>query len=379
VITVHGLLGAPSAGLRAAAAAADWVVGGLRHLDALGVDESHRITLGALRPAIERISALPPEQRVVVIASGDPLYFGVVRALRSRGLRPQVITAPSSIAAAFAAVGLPWDDAVVVSVHGRPLAPAVNLARAHAKVAVFTSAEHGIRELAAALADLDRTYVLAERLGESDQRVQVLDTAAALAAEPRQPNVIVVLDRPPAESDADWPGSLAGPVRAPRPQVCPAAAVAFARLLPEPGELLQASGPLAAEVAALARWAGAAVVHPGPGSVPEESPGPGSVPGESPVRDEPATSRKASAALRDAASSLGRSSGSMGWEPPDVVLTDAIADVTGFPRTIVLTTRALPEEPREGRAQRHEGYLPAGYRWSSEQVGDHQLTTGVAG
>jgi precorrin-6y C5,15-methyltransferase (decarboxylating) CbiE subunit len=343
VITVHGLLGAPSAQLRAAAGAADWVVGGRRHLDALEVDEDRRIVLGALRPAIEQVAALPAGQRIVVIASGDPLYFGVVRALRSHGLQPAVVTAPSSIATAFAAVGLPWDDALVVSVHGRPLAPAVNLSRAHPKVAVFTSAEHGIRELAAALIDLDRTFVLAERLGEPDERVRVLDPDAARAVEPQQPNVVLILDRPPTEPDADWPGWLAAPVRPPRPEVSAAAAVAFARLLPEPGELLWVSGPLADEVAALARWAGAAVVSP-------------------------------------ATSFLGRSSGSGEVQSADVVLTDAIQDVTGSPRAVVLISPTLPEETREERARRHEGplHLPAGYRWSSEEVGGHQLTTGVS-
>ncbi len=185
MITVHGLLGQPSLELRMTAASADWVVGGRRHLDTLGIPEERRITLGALRPAIERVAAIPSDQLVVIVASGDPLYFGVVRALRDEGLQSEVATAPSSIASAFAAVGLPWDDAAVVSAHGRPLATAVNLARSTAKVAVFTSAENGIRELAAQLADVQRWYVLAERLGEADECVRVLDAAAAATVEPR--------------------------------------------------------------------------------------------------------------------------------------------------------------------------------------------------
>ena len=73
MITVHGLLGTPTLELRVAAATADWVVGGQRHLDALEVDDSRRITLGALRPAVEQLATLPEDQVVVVIASGDPL------------------------------------------------------------------------------------------------------------------------------------------------------------------------------------------------------------------------------------------------------------------------------------------------------------------
>lgn len=330
MITVHGLLGMPRVELRVAAATADWVVGGRRHLDALDVEPERRIVLGALRPAVERIAAMPDSAQVVVVASGDPLYFGVVRALRAHGLRPEVVTAPSSVATAFAAVGLPWDDAVVVSVHGRPLAPALNLARTLPKVAVFTSAEHGIREISAGLEDLERWFVLAERLGEPDACVRVLDAASAAVTEPVEPNVVLVLAAPPDELDTEWAGSIARPERPTRPQVSAVAAVVFARLLPEPGELLWASGPLAVEVAALAEWAGAAARLV-----------------ETPRLVEPAGTDLPS---------------------PDLVVADAanaLAALNGrSPRAVVLTGAAPAD-------------LPGGYRWSSESVGDHQLTTGV--
>ena len=176
MIEVHGLLGEPTKRLRDAAAGADFVVGGARHLDALGVEQERRIVLGALRLAVERIATLPQDARVVVVASGDPLFFGVVRSLRAAGFRPTVVPEVSSIAAAFAAVGLPWDDAAVVSAHGRPIEAALRRARTAGKVAVFTSRENGVRS--AGLADLDRWFVLAERLGE--------DNASASCRTPRR-------------------------------------------------------------------------------------------------------------------------------------------------------------------------------------------------
>lgn len=322
MITVHGFLGQPSLELRMTAASADWVVGGRRHLDTLEVPEERRITLGALRSAIERVAAIPSDQLVVMVASGDPLYFGVVRALRDEGLHPEVVTAPSSIASAFAAVGLPWDDAVVVSAHGRPLATAVNLARCLPKVAVFTSAENGIRELAVQLADVPRWFVLAERLGETDQCVRVLDAPTAATTRPREPNVVLVLAAPPEQLDGHWSGSLAGPVRGSRPEVSALAAVAFARTLPEPGELVWASGLLGADVAALCGWAQAAVVDPTTGAA---------------------------------------------TASPDAVVADAdsLPELSGHrPRSIVLAGPAHAE-------------LPSGYRWRTETIGDTALTTGV--
>lgn len=221
MITVHGLLGAPSARLLAEASAADWVVGGRRHLDALGVDDARRITLGSVPAAIEQLLILDADAPVVVVASGDPLFFGIVRTLRAAGLRPRVVTAPSSIAAAFASVGLPWDDAAVVSAHGRPLDEAVAIARTHPKVAVFTSAAHGVRELAGALAGLNRTFVVAERLGEPDERVRVLDHAAAVSAEVAEPNVVLVLADPPDAPDRPWSRAAAGALADDEPAPAP--------------------------------------------------------------------------------------------------------------------------------------------------------------
>lgn len=323
MITVYGLLGAPSDALRAAAATADRVVGGVRHLDALSVPDDRRIVLGALRLAVAEIVALPATCDVIVIASGDPLFFGVVRSLRRRGLHPHVVVAPSSIAAAFASVGVPWDDAVVVSAHGRPLSAAVNLARAYPKVAVFTSPENGVRELAAALTDLDRCFVLAERMGEPDERVRVLDAATAAVTDPVQPNVVLVLAQRPDEDDPAWAGVTAGPDRPGLPAVSVPAAVAFARLLPGPGELLRATGSLASDVAALARWAGAAVE-------PDAAvPRPSGVPG------------------------------------PDVLVADDVAALDGVaPRAVVLCGDA--HEP-----------LAAGYRWTRDSVAGLTLSTGV--
>ena len=112
------------------------LVGAARHLS--DVDSAaERVILGPLAPAIERI--LAHDGDVVIVASGDPGFFGIVRALRAAGVTPEVDPAVSSVATAFARLGMPWDDAVVVSAHGRSLRRAANVCRAHPKVAVLTA------------------------------------------------------------------------------------------------------------------------------------------------------------------------------------------------------------------------------------------------
>ena len=154
MIHVHGYLGEISPATRSLAGRVALVVGGRRHLDALGVPDERRVVLGALSPAVERLKALPDGDDALVLASGDPGFHGIVRRLRDEGLDLAVTPAVSSVAAAFAAVALPWDDAVVVSAHGRPIDDAVAAARRHPKVAVLTGPGAGVRELAAGLAGL---------------------------------------------------------------------------------------------------------------------------------------------------------------------------------------------------------------------------------
>ncbi|MFF7371030.1 precorrin-6y C5,15-methyltransferase (decarboxylating) subunit CbiE [Streptomyces tricolor] len=166
-------------------AGAALVVGGRRHLDAVRLPGGvERVVLGPLAPALDTIAGyVGKELPVVVLASGDPGFFGIVRALAERfgsgllDVRPGV----SSVAAAFARIGLPWDDAVVVSAHGRELRTAVNVCRARPKVAVLTGPGAGPAELGAAVPP-DRVLVVARALGDPErERVERVTPAEAAA------------------------------------------------------------------------------------------------------------------------------------------------------------------------------------------------------
>lgn len=171
------------------------VVGGARHLDAHAPPDAIRLPLGGdLEPAFAAIAAASGP--VAVLASGDPGFFGIVRALAERfgSERLHVMPAPSSVAVAFARVGLPWDDAVVVSAHGRDPAAAINAARAHPKVAILTAPDAPPQRLAAALAGVRRRCVVAERLGRPDERLVAGTPEEIAAGEFADPNVLLVLD-----------------------------------------------------------------------------------------------------------------------------------------------------------------------------------------
>ena len=207
MITVIGFDGGPlSEQAHAALAAATLVVGGRRHLDAVSLpDSATRLVLGGLDALY---AALPSHENVCVIASGDPGFFGIVRQLRENGLEIKVLPAPSSVATAFAAIGLSWDDAVVVSAHGRELRPVANVCRAFPKVAVLTGPGAGARELGAVLPD--RTFVVAQRLGHPDQNIETLGSREAAHADFADPHVLLCLDQSRLTSERGWIAGFGG-------------------------------------------------------------------------------------------------------------------------------------------------------------------------
>jgi precorrin-6Y C5,15-methyltransferase (decarboxylating) len=275
VIRVVGTgTGAPLA--EDALAGAELVVGGRRHLDAVRLpDGVERVVLGALAPALDTIEEYVEKERpVLVLASGDPGFFGIVRALADRfgAHRLEVRAGVSSVAAGFARAGLPWDDAVVVSAHGRELRTAVNVCRAHPKVAVLTGPGAGPAELGAALVDHPRVLVVASALGSAEERVERV-TPAEAAARDWGPavNVVLCLD----EARALGPvRTVAGPPVRPAGWALDEAAfahrdsmiskfevraLALARLGPRPGDLVWDVGAGSGSVAVECARLGAAV------------------------------------------------------------------------------------------------------------------------
>ena len=185
-----------------ALAAAGTVIGAPRHLSAAPIPETaERIELRHLDEALDAVAAR--EGPTAVLASGDPGFFGIVRALRARGITPYVIPAVSSVADAFARIGLDWDDALVVSAHGRDPRKALAAALAHPKAAILTApgtAAGLARDLHAAG---KRVYAV-ELLGTPEEKVSVLPADTGLA----DPNILISLDE--HEHEHDTAGRRAG-------------------------------------------------------------------------------------------------------------------------------------------------------------------------
>ncbi|MEU3654973.1 precorrin-6y C5,15-methyltransferase (decarboxylating) subunit CbiE [Streptomyces sp. NPDC032161] len=194
-VTVIGWDGSPLTGAATAALSAATLVAGAAHHLALPEVPAHaeRIRLGSIDLAARRIAG--HRGSAVVLADGDPGFFGVVRNLRApvHGLEVEVVPAVSSVATAFARAGMPWEDARIVVAHPRTLRRAVNVCRAHHKVAVLTSPGAGPAELALLLEGVHRTFVVCEELGTAREQVSVVTSERAADHVWRDPNVVIVI------------------------------------------------------------------------------------------------------------------------------------------------------------------------------------------
>lgn len=224
-VTVIGWDGSPlTAAARSALGAATLVAGAAHHLALPEVPAgADRIRLGSVALAARRIAG--HRGTAVVLADGDPGFFGVVRTLRAPefGLEVEVVPAVSSVAAAFARAGMPWDDAQVVVAHPRTLRRAVNVCRAHTKVAVLTSPGAGPAELGLLMEGVHRTFVICEELGTAREQVTVVTSDKAADHTWRDPNVVIVIGGPVGAADTGW---IAGrdPASGPRGWSLPAEA-----------------------------------------------------------------------------------------------------------------------------------------------------------
>ncbi|HEX4018082.1 MAG TPA: precorrin-6y C5,15-methyltransferase (decarboxylating) subunit CbiE [Frankiaceae bacterium] len=170
------------------------VAGAARHFTDYDVPvAARRIVLGDVAAALDALAAHDGD--AVILASGDPGFFGIVRLLQARGLACEVFPATSSVSALCARAGIAWDDAIVMSAHGRGddgLRRAANACRAHPKVAVLTAPGSGPAELGAALAGHRTVLLVGERLGADNEQVTACTPEDAAARGWDEPNIVLV-------------------------------------------------------------------------------------------------------------------------------------------------------------------------------------------
>ncbi|MFE7100395.1 precorrin-6y C5,15-methyltransferase (decarboxylating) subunit CbiE [Streptomyces erythrochromogenes] len=212
-VTVVGLGADGWAGLTAAArsslSSAEVLIGGPRQLDLLPAAEcpGQRVAWPSpLRPAVPKLMAEHAGRRITVLASGDPMFYGIGRALAEE-LGPQALRVhphPSSVSYACARLGWPVEDTEVVTVVGRPVARLAAALYDGRRVLVLSAGAASPGEIAALLRERgfgpSRMRVL-EQLG-SEREDAYEGTADGWDHAPGDPLNVVAVDcrRDPAHT-----------------------------------------------------------------------------------------------------------------------------------------------------------------------------------
>ncbi len=136
--------------------------------------------------------------RSVVLASGDPLFFGIGRYLL-RNLPDtllEFLPNVTSVQYAFAKIREPWDDAVFISVHGRGLQKAVDRIVANDKSAILTDDVNTPAAIARALLERGRSgyrAYLCEDLGTDKERIRITNIVDLVETEAAPLNVLLLV------------------------------------------------------------------------------------------------------------------------------------------------------------------------------------------
>lgn len=187
---------------------AELLVGSDRHLGYFGDRAVPKLVLRDLTEGLselrrwltlrERENQTDPN--VAVLVSGDPLFFGLGRLLLAEFPPEKLAFHPhlNSIQLAFNRIKIPWQDARIISAHGRSPDELIRALRQGAdKIAVLTdnlNTPQAIADLIASL-DLPSSYQfwVCENLGGETERVQKLSPNALDSYQFSPLNVVVLL------------------------------------------------------------------------------------------------------------------------------------------------------------------------------------------
>ncbi len=190
---------------------AEVLVGAKRHLEFFPDYPGEKIPLEVpVAAIIELIGRICETRRTAVLASGDPLFFGIGKRLSQAFGKDRLFFIPNvtSIQVLCARICRPWEDVEAISVHGRPGAARVgdiiDRLNRGGNVAVFTDPSRTPAWLAGMLADSgapECEFVVAEDLGSPHEKVRFFTLAEAAGENFSDLNLVMIF--PARQSTAD--------------------------------------------------------------------------------------------------------------------------------------------------------------------------------
>ena len=180
--------------------AADLIVGARRVTDALarfGKPVQNAVVAGE----IEAILRATPAENIVVAMSGDTGFYSGTKSLLPLigDLQPTILPGISSIQYFASRAGISWDDAQLLSAHGRACNYVTKIRRS-LKTIVLVGGDRGVADLLSTLRDnglKNLAVTVGENLSYPEERI-VRGTVTELANETFAPLALVLVENPQA-------------------------------------------------------------------------------------------------------------------------------------------------------------------------------------
>ncbi|MDJ1181036.1 precorrin-6y C5,15-methyltransferase (decarboxylating) subunit CbiE [Roseofilum sp. BLCC_M91] len=179
------------------------LVGSDRHLAYFPQHPAQRLTLNDISQTLNQVKERLSSETIVILVSGDPLFFGLGRLLLTYFPPEQLCFHPhvSSVQLAFSRVKVSWQDAKIISIHGRDFDELVTaLQKGASPIAVLTDPLHSPGAIAHLLLNLDLPthyqFWVCENLGGTDELIQSLSPQDALMRTFAPLNIVILVHKP---------------------------------------------------------------------------------------------------------------------------------------------------------------------------------------
>lgn len=177
---------------------ADYLVGGIRHLELF--KENHHQTFAIknnLSEVLTFIKSSYDKGSLVVLASGDPGFYGILNFLSLHFSKDELEVIPgiSSIQLACSKLSLPWHDACLTSVHGRPIKNLLNFLH-YEKIVLLTDTKNTPEAVAEFILmhQQNRKVYICEHLSTKDEKIVETTLLGVSKARPNSFAVMVILE-----------------------------------------------------------------------------------------------------------------------------------------------------------------------------------------
>lgn len=146
-------------------------------------------------------------RRLCLLASGDPMFFGIGRRIvREFGTEAaDILPDLSSVQMAFSRIKEPWNDVFFMSLHGGPdpskrrrleyeISDLPSLLVKHRRLAILTDKKNNPSEIAKSLCSSPETVIIhvCERLGYADEKIIAGDPDKIAGMSFADPNVVII-------------------------------------------------------------------------------------------------------------------------------------------------------------------------------------------